>query len=196
MLKPNRSLRTSLAHTWLAGLMLVGSPLGAGLSAGLATSLLAAPAAAEVPKLKKLAMVDMQRVLNETKAGKAARDKLEKSSKTKQAKFDKRRAALESDAGKLGTLKGQELAAAQEKLQRESIELQNMLMALESELSEQHNKLLESMYANAQAIVADMAKEKGLDLVLVRDPMTVLYTKEGLDITTDVVKRYDAKHAK
>lgn len=192
MLKPNRSLRTSLAHTWLAGLMLVGSPLGAGL----ATSLLAAPAAAEVPKLKKLAMVDMQRVLNETKAGKAARDKLEKSSKTKQAKFDKRRAALESDAGKLGTLKGQELAAAQEKLQRESIELQNMLMALESELSEQHNKLLESMYANAQAIVADMAKEKGLDLVLVRDPMTVLYTKEGLDITTDVVKRYDAKHAK
>lgn len=187
MSKPNRSLRTLLA-----GLMLAGAPLGAGL----ATSLTSAPAAAEVPKLKKLAIVDMQRVLNETKAGKAARTKLEKSSKSKQAKFDKKRAALESEAGKLGSLKGQELAAAQEKLQRESMELQNMLMALEQELGDQHNKLLESMYANAQAIVADLAKEKGLDLVLVRDPMTVIYTKDGLDITTEVVQKYDAKHSK
>lgn len=183
----HRSLRTLLA-----GALLVGAPLSAGLVTGLASG----PAAAEVPKVKKLAMVDMQRVLNETKAGKAARTKLEKSSKTKQAKFDKKRVALESEAAKLGSLKGAELAAAQEKLQRESIELQNMLMALDQELGDQHNKLLETMYENAQAIVADLAKEKGLDLVLVRDPMTVLYAKDGLDITTEVVKRYDAKHSK
>jgi outer membrane protein len=181
--KPIASLRTLLA-----GLLLVGAPVAIVLAAG--------PAAAEVPKVKKLAMVDMQRVLNETKAGKDARAKLEKSSKSKQAKFDKKRAALEADAGKLGSLKGQELAAAQEKLQREGMELQNMLMALEQELGDQHNKLLESMYKNAQAIVADLAKEKGLDLVLVRDPMTILYAKDGLDITGEVVKRYDDKHAK
>ena len=187
MAKPIRSLRTLLA-----GLLFVGAPLGLGLATGLASG----DASAEVPKVKKLAMVDMQRVLNETKAGKAARAKLEKSSKSKQAKFDKKRAALEAEAGKLGSLKGQELAAAQEKLQRESVELQNMLMALEQELGDQHNKLLESMYSNAQAIVADLAKEKGLDLVLVRDPMTVIYAKDNLDITTEVVSRYDAKHAK
>jgi len=185
--KPIRSLRSLLV-----GLSLVAAPLGLGV----AVSLAASPAAAEVPKVKKLAMVDMQRVLNETKAGKAARAKLEKSSKSKQAKFDKKRAALEAEAGKLGTLKGQELAAAQEKLQRESVELQNMLMALEQELGDQHNKLLESMYQNAQAIVAELAKEKGLDLVLVRDPMTVIYAKDGLDITGEVVSRYDAKHSK
>jgi outer membrane protein len=187
MNKPIRSLRALLT-----GLMLTGAPLGLGLAAGL----VAGEAAAEVPKVKKLAMVDMQRVLNETKAGKAARAKLEKSSKSKQAKFDKKRTALEAEAAKLGSLKGQELAAAQELLQRESIELQNMLMALEQELGDQHNKLLESMYANAQAIVADLAKEKGLDLVLVRDPMTVIFAKDGLDITTDVVARYDVKHPK
>jgi outer membrane protein len=187
MRKPTRSLRTALV-----GLVLAGAPLGLGVAAGLVSG----PAAAEVPKVKKLAMVDMQRVINETKAGKAARDKLEKSSKSKQAKFDKKRSALEAEAQKLGTLRGQELAAAQEKLQRESIELQNMLMALEQELGDQHNKLLESMYQNAQAIVAELAKEKGLDLVLVRDPMTVLYAKDGLDITADVVQRYDAKHPK
>ncbi len=179
-------------RTVLAGLMLVGAPM----SAGVVTSLVAGPASAEVPKVQKLAMVDMQRVLNDTKAGKAARNKLEKSSKVKQAKFDKKRANLESEAAKLGSLKGQELAAAQEKLQRESIELQNMLMALEQELGDQHNKLLEKMYKNSQAIVADMAKEKSIDLVLVRDPMTVIYAKDGLDVTGEVIKRYDKKHPK
>jgi outer membrane protein len=153
-----------------------------------------ADAHAEVPKVGKLAMVDMQRVLNETKAGKAARDKLEKSSKAKQAKFDKKREKLESDASKLDTLSGAQLAAAQEKLQQESMELQNMLMALEQELAKQQQQLLEEMYSNSQAIVAEIAKSKGLDLVLVRDQMTVIYAKAGLDITAEVVKSYDKKH--
>ncbi|MEM7159274.1 MAG: OmpH family outer membrane protein [Myxococcota bacterium] len=179
----NRHFRTALA-----GLMLVGAPL--------VTTLTATPASAEVPKVKKIAMVDMQRVLNETKAGKAARTKLEKSSKTKQAKFDKKRAALEAEAAKLGSLSGQQLAEAQEKLQRESIELQNFLMAMEQDLGDQHNKLLEKMYANSQVIVAEMAKEQGMDLVLVRDPMTVIFAKDGFDITVQVIKAYDKKHPK
>lgn len=186
------SKQSSRLSTALAGLMLIGAPLAMGSLVSLATS----PASAAVPKLAKLAMVDMQRVLNETKAGKTARTRLEKSSKRKQAKFDKKRANLESEAAKLGTLSGQDLAIAQEKLQRDSIALQNMLMALDQELGEQHNKLLEKMYKNSQAIVADMAKDKGLDLVLVRDPMTVIYAKDSFDITDAVIKEYDAKYSK
>lgn len=149
---------------------------------------------AEVPAIKRIAMVDMQRVLNETKEGKKARTDLESSSKTKQEKLDKRRTKLETDAQKLGALKGAQLASAQEKLQRDSMELQSMLMALEQELGEQHNKMLEGMYKRAQEIVSTIAKEKTLDLVLVRDAMTVIYAKEGIDITDEIVKRYDKKH--
>ena len=57
--------------------------------------------AADVPAIKKIAMVDMQRVLNDTKAGQKARKELETSSKTKQEKLDKMRQKLEGDAGKL-----------------------------------------------------------------------------------------------
>lgn len=170
-------------------------PLCAALCVGAPVALSSvSDAHAEVPKVGKLAMVDMQRVLNETKAGQAARTKLEKSSKSKQDKFDKKRGKLESDAAKLDKLSGAQLAAAQEKLQQESMELQNMLMALEQELAKQQQQLLEDMYKNSAAIVADIAKSKGLDLVLVRDQMTVIYAKEGLDITSEVVKQYDKKH--
>ena len=151
-------------------------------------------AAAEVPQVKKIAMVDMQRVLNETKAGVRARNELETSSKAKQDKLDKKRKKLEADAGKLKSMSGEQLVQAQETLQRESMELQSMLMTLEQELGEQHNKMLEKMYKNAQELVAKVAKEKSIDLVLVRDAMTVIYAKDGLDITTDIVKLYDGKH--
>lgn len=150
--------------------------------------------AAEVPQVKKIAMVDMQRVLNETKAGVRARNELETSSKTKQDKLDKKRKKLEADAGKLKSLSGDQLLQAQETLQRESMELQSMLMTLEQELGEQHNKMLEKMYKTAQEIVAKVAKEKTIDLVLVRDAMTVIYAKDGLDITSDIVKLYDKAH--
>jgi outer membrane protein len=149
---------------------------------------------AGVPSVKKIAMVDMQRVLNETVAGKRARKELESSSKAKQGKLDKKRKKLEADAAKLQKLSGQQLAAAQEKLQRESMELQSMLYTLEQELGEQHNQLLMKMYSNAQSIVGGLAKEQGLDLVLVRDQMTIIFTKDSFDITSEVIKRYNAKH--
>jgi len=158
-------------------------------------SLVAAPAtAAEIPAVRKLAMVDMQRVLNETKAGRRARKELEESSKTKQSKLEKKQAKLEKDAAGLNSLSGQQLAEAQERLQKEYMEVQNMAAALEQELATEHNKLLQKMYENSQSIVAELAAKLGLDLVLVRDQMTVIYAQEGFDITDTVVEQYDERH--
>ena len=153
-------------------------------------------ASAAVPKVRKIAMVDLQRVLNDTKAGKAARTKLEASSKKKQAKFDKKRRALEADFAKAQKLTGQAQVEAAQKLQQDEMDLQQMAMAMQQGLVEEEGKLLETIYTNSQAIVATMSGEQGIDLVLVLDPMTVLYNKDGLDITDEVVKRYDKKHPK
>jgi outer membrane protein len=169
----------------------------AALAFAVAVPVMSAPqtARAEVPAVKRIAMVDMQRVLNETKEGKKARTDLETSSKAKQEKLDKKRTKLEADAAKLGSLKGAQLASAQEQLQKESMELQSMLMTLEQELGDMHNKTLESMYKRAQDIVTKLAKERGIDLVLVRDAMTVIYVKDGIDITDEIVKLYNGKHS-
>ena len=45
------------------------------------TGLAPADAQADVPSIRKIAMVDMQRVLNETKEGKKARSRLESSTR-------------------------------------------------------------------------------------------------------------------
>jgi outer membrane protein len=142
----------------------------------------------------RVALVDLQRVLNETKAGKKARRDLESSSKKKQEKLDKKRRQLEAEASKLGQLSGDKLAQAQEKLQQDSMELQSMLYTLQTELAEQEQKLLEKIYANSQKLVSKMASERGFDVAIVRDPMTIIYTDDRLDITDDLIKRYNAKH--
>ena len=159
------------------------------------TGLAPADAQADVPSIRKLAMVDMQRVLNETKEGKKARSRLESSTKKKQKKLDARRPKFESETASLQSLSGEQLAAAQEKLQRDYLELQNMYMTLQQELAGQESQLLEKMLTNSRGIAKDLASTHGVDLVLIRDPGIVLYTADSLDLTDELIRIYDKKYA-
>ncbi len=69
-----------------------------------------------------------------------------------------------------------------------------MLYTLQTELAEQEQKLLEKIYKNSQKLVSKMADERGFEVALVRDPMTVIYSADRLDITDELIKRYNAKH--
>ena len=113
----------------------------------------------------------------------------------KQKKLDKRQKKLEADQAKLGGLQGEALMQAQEKLQRDYYELQSMYMTLQQELAEQEARTLEKMYGNCQALAKDLAKDFGLDLILIRDQSTVLYVGKGVDLTAEVIKRYDKKYS-
>ena len=163
-------------------------------SASLMVSAVEPAAQAAVPEIGKVAVIDMQRVLNETAAGKKARKDLETSSLAKQKKLDKRRQKLEGDQAKLNSLQGDALMQAQEKLQRDYYELQSMYMTLQQELAEQEAATLEKMYANCQKLAKELAKDFSLDLVLIRDQSTVLFVGSGLDLSGEIIKRYDKKY--
>ncbi len=185
----NRFSSTRRFGRWLGALLTAGTIASAGL-------VLAPPSVAEaaVPQVRKIATVDMQRVLNETKHGKKERKKLEASSKAKQQKLDQKRRKLEADQAKLTKLKGQELARAQEKLQQQALELQQIYMTMQQELAEAEGRVLEDIYKKSQGIINKLATEKGLDLVIVADPSVLIYQKKGIDITADLVKRYNTAH--
>ena len=152
-------------------------------------------AEAAVPDVGKVAVVDMQRILNETAAGKKARKDLETASTAKQKKLDKLQKKLESDQAALAQIKEEQAyAQAAEKLQRDYYELQSMYMTLQQELAEQEARTLEKMYSNCQTLAKELAKDFSLDLVLIRDQSTVLYAAGGIDLTDEVIKRYNTKY--
>ncbi|MCB9752736.1 MAG: OmpH family outer membrane protein [Myxococcales bacterium] len=166
---------------------------GAVLTAGMALAPMSVAQAA-VPQVRKIATVDMQRVLNETKHGKKERKKLEASSKAKQQKLDQKRRTLEQEQAKLAQLKGQELAKAQEKLQQDLLELQQVYMTMQQELAASEGRVLEDIYKKSQGIISKLASELELDLVIVSDPSVLIYQKKGIDITAELVKRYNTQH--
>lgn len=185
MLTPQRRLGRLLSAAAVA-LAFAG---GAGLTPALAT-----PAQAALPQIRGIAVVDMQKVLSDTKQGQSARKKLEDSSKAKQEKLDQKRKKLEADTGKLKNLSGDKLAQAEEALQKEYMEMQQIYMTMQQELAQQESRVLEDIYKNCQTLIDKLAAEKGVDLVLIRDDSTVLYAQPGLDITVELVKRFNQKY--
>ena len=137
-------MHTALRRLLTASALTLGVA-GIGLVPGLT-----APAQAAVPTVRGVAVVDMQKVLNDTKQGQSARKKLEDSSKAKQEKLDSKRKKLEADQGKLKNLSGEKLAAAEESLQKDYVEMQQIYMTMQQELAQQEGRVLEDIYKNCQ----------------------------------------------
>ena len=84
--------------------------------------------------------------------------------------------------------------------------LKERLAAGQPDTPELHNAIRDEL--NTRELLVREAKKKGLDksadiqmqmdlaaqTVLVRDQMTVIFTKDSFDITTEVIKRYNTKH--
>lgn len=177
----------------------------AALSLGL---LLAAPAlAADV----KVGVVDLQKVLKTSVAGKAAQKKFDDLRKAKQAQLEAKerdlgkrekellgnrqeieKAAQESGGKPTEELK-QKAASFQEKarkFEQDMVELDKKKREIVDELAKKEGELLKPIEDIIKAKVDAIAKERGLGLVLNRQ--VAIFVAEPLDITAEVIKRCDA----
>lgn len=156
--------------------------------------------AAEPETLQKIAVVDVQRCLLETKQGKAAKSELEKTFAKGQARIDKKAGDLQKRMNdlraKAAMLSEAELRKRQEELLRGNAELEQLSAELQQTVSEKEALLTEKIYNNVSSIVKQLALEESLQVVLVRSEMTVLYADPKLDLTNRIIIRYDKEHAK
>lgn len=150
--------------------------------------------AADVPQVGRAAVVDLQAVLEKTQHGKRSRAKLERAVTDKQKALDKERARLEAQAARLSKLGPAERAKLQRELQEASAKWQQEAMAFEAEVAKMESDMLEQIYANVQRIVRKIGKERGIELVFVKDQMTIVYVAPSLDLTAEVIRRYDKEH--
>jgi len=157
-------------------------------------------AAADVETLQRLAVVDVQRCLLETKQGKKAKTDLEKTFAKGQAKIDKKAGDLQKRMADLqakqAMLSESELRKRQEELMRGQAELEQLSYDLQQEVAQKEELLTEKIYNNVAAIVRQVALEEKLQVVLVRSEMTVLYVDPRLDLTNKIIVRYDKEHTK
>ena len=156
----------------------------------------AAPAvAAEGPKI---AVVDFQKALDSVQDGEAARKKLDAAMKDKQAsiktletqlkamkdEYDKQSLILSEAARKQ---KEQEFMNAQ-------MQYQQTAQQSEAEMQQMYVQLMEGLLTKMRAIAGEIGKEKGYDLILETSAGGVVYWGPTLDITQELITRYNAKN--
>jgi|WetSurMetagenome_2_1015567.scaffolds.fasta_scaffold136062_2 outer membrane protein len=143
----------------------------------------------------KVGSVDIQKALNTCEAGKAAAAKLNR--------------ALE-DAKKKYEAQGEALKKEQEGLERQSSVLDEQVFKdkvrdfqgkardwdrfrkdIEADIRQQHNEIVDKISKELIEITEQVGKEGGFTLVLERS--LVPYIDPTLDITDEVVKRYNQK---
>jgi outer membrane protein len=145
----------------------------------------------------KIGYVDMKKVLNDSKAGKAALDKLDKSAKEKQTKIDKEKKkleALQADfAKKAAGLSEKEREDKQKEFQEKISAFEKMVGQTRQEFGDMQAEYTKKVFNEMKDAIADIAKAGNYTIVIEKTDTSVLYAKDGLDLTEKVMDKMNAQ---
>jgi outer membrane protein len=138
-----------------------------------------------VPASTKIGVIDLERTLYETPAGKRASEAFDKTRKTKQAELDKKQKDLQKAAGELdkqaAVLKPDVLAQKKALLEKQFVELQQVYVKLERDLASERTKLVQDLLTKAGPIIEEIAKAEGIHIIV--DHSAALWVQPDLDLT-------------
>lgn len=146
----------------------------------------------------KIGYVDMQEALNSIEEGKRVKARLEREFQQRQERLDAKqnevlemRQELEQQAMMLSEEARQERVMA---LQGRMQELQELYLQLQNELAQQEAEATKGIFDKMRAIIRTMAREQNYTLILERTESSVLYAADGMNLTDELVRRYNAAH--
>ncbi len=157
--------------------------------------LLITPVQAAGPKT--IGYVDMQQVIDKSKLGQQAHRTLKKKFEGKQQKLAKEQQSIRQLQETLDKDKAmmskKELDKKIAKIRKRQKAFQQQVAQFQKEVTQEETKLANRILEPAPAIIAAVAKAKRVSAVFERRQSGLLYIKEGLDLTAEVIKRLDAK---
>jgi len=142
-----------------------------------------------------IAIVDVQRILQESSASKSVQKQLEAQRQKFQTEIGKEENSLRQAEQELANQRSQLAAPAYSEKEQQ---LRQRFSTVENHVSARR-KLLDQSYTEAMAavknalldVVSSVAHEQGVNLVIVKQQ--ALWTDQPLDITDEVLKRLDQK---
>ena len=143
----------------------------------------------------RFAVIDVQRVLNTSNAGKAAQERLKKLNDDKAARAQKMQEelnALNSDLNsKKSILSEDKLADVQKQIADKQVALQRYGQDAERDLGEARDKELQDLEAKIKPVIDALGKEMGLAAIFNKFESGLVYASDAIDITDTVIKRFN-----
>ncbi len=145
----------------------------------------------------KIGYVDLHQALEQSEEGQEIKSQLEREFNQRQQQLDQKqqevmqkREQMEQQAMMLSDQKRQEMAM---ELQRDMQELQETYLTLQNELAQQEAQATQQLFERMRAVIEEIGKEKGFTIIIERTETSVLYAVDGLDLTSELIERFDAK---
>ena len=144
----------------------------------------------------KVAVVDMQRALNECDAGKKAKDQVKAKFERSQNQLKKQREDLdrlkEDYERKATVLKDEERRNLEKDLESRGLEFKRKYEDFQRDLKETDAELTKSIVQELYELVRDYGEKHGYTLVLEASSGALLYNDKTVDVTDEIVKLHNA----
>jgi outer membrane protein len=151
------------------------------------------------PEGAKVAFINIQRIANESAEGRAATAKVKALNDKKVADLNDKNKNLQAAQQKLqqsGSVLSDSARGQLEKdIERLQVEIQRYTQDAQAEVQELQQELQGEFQKKLLPIINSVATEKGLHMVFSQVDSGIVWADGGLDITNDVVKRFDTTGA-
>ena len=159
-----------------------------------AVAALSVPAFAQTTPAR-VAVIDVQKVLTQSTAGKAAYEKLKKMQderveKAKQMDEELRKLDGEISSKRL-SLSEDKLAELQKQLADKRISIQRYAQDADREIGEARDRELQALEAKIKPVIDGIGKEMGLAAIFNKFESGLVYASDAIDITDTVIKRFN-----
>lgn len=149
---------------------------------------------APLPEGARVGFCSLTWIAQESKEGKAAYDKVRALQSQRLKVIEDKTKALQANQTLLesATIDEEKRVALQREVARQTTELQRLQQDAQAEVSELVNETQDTLLKRVLPVIAEVAKEKGLHLVVRAEADALLWAEPGLNVSADVVKRLDA----
>jgi len=161
----------------------------------IAVAALTIPAMAQSSAPQRVAVIDVNKVLQNSAAGKIAYERLKKLQDDKMAraqKMDDEIKTLDNDINtKKISLSPEKLDQMQKNLSDKKIAMQRYAQDADRELGEARDKALGELNTKIMPVVDQVGKEMGIAAIFNKYESGLIYASDAIDITDVVIKRFN-----
>ena len=148
---------------------------------------------AQAADMPKVAVVNVQQVLQQSSRVAEVSKKLESQFKDRQAKIGDDQKSLQTELDKFKkespTMSQSDKDKMQKKIADDRAELVKKVVAYQQDLQKEQNKAMQGILNELNTVVSSIAKKDNYGLVL--DSQAVIYSVDNNDITKDVAKKFN-----
>jgi outer membrane protein len=154
-------------------------------------------AAGAAAQQMKIGYVDLQRALNESDAGKRAKERFKTQVDKLQADLKKQKDQLDSLKDQLekkaSVMKEDDARDMQKDYEKKLRDFERNYKDSQGELQQKDNELTVELLKELQGVIEQFGKEGGYSIILEQSSSSVLYGSPELDLTEQIIARYNAR---